>query len=139
VIAQSGEVIPHCPCCGITETEKLGLPLMDQLLRSHAELRAALRLAGRLVLRFERQDHQSLEQIRGTLKRAENISKSLSIPDDPLEERTNMDKFFTAAATQAPGNPGDGASGDSPVHTIIRKKNRLTRPHSLRIIKSPTG
>jgi hypothetical protein len=135
VIAQVGEPAP-CPCCGITDLEKLGLSLMDQVLRSHAELRKALRLAGRLVLRSERQDHHSLEQIRGALKRAENISKSLNIRDDLPED--HMEKLFLAAPTVAEVTT-DRAVNVGLVKKSVPKRTRLTRPHSLRIIKSPAS
>ena len=137
VTAEAGEPTLPCPSCGITDRDKLGLSLMDQVLRSHTELRTALRLAGRLVLRFERQDHQSLEHIRRALKRAENIGKSLSVRDD-AEEQNRLEKLF-AAAHAPPSVPADGSSDNGLATEIVRKRPRLTRPHSLRIIKGPTS
>ena len=66
---------------------KLPCPMMDQLFRSHTELCATLRLAGRQMLQFEQQADESLERIRKVLKRADNIRKALENPPSNCQRR----------------------------------------------------
>jgi hypothetical protein len=124
----------HCSHCGTTRLESLDLlPLIEQLVRSHAELTAALRWTGRQMLRLEHQDHHSLEKIRGTLRRAENIRRSLNI---------------TARSTQGPhqteesarnAEPAISQHGDQRALRTVHRKQGFSRSNSFGVIKFPTG
>jgi len=137
VATQPGEGLSHCPFCGTINLEKSALSLTDQLFRSHAELCTALRLAGRLLLAFEKQDHQSLQKIREVLKRADNIRKSLGIADEMPEAPRNTYEFVADPPT--PEYDDDQAMQDGPIRKRTQRRTRLTRPYPLRILKFPTG
>jgi hypothetical protein len=118
--------------CGISNLDKLAIPLWDQFIRSHVELRNVLRWAGRQMLRFENQDPHALEKIRETLKRADNITKTLTncteVPDkmkDLLTGPAPMEKVRVAPPA-APPNP-------------VQKKTALARPRSLNVLKFPAS
>jgi hypothetical protein len=124
----------HCLHCGTTTFASLDLsPLIDQLVRSHAELSAALRWTGRQMLRFEHHDHHSLEKIRGTLRRAANIRKTLSIPANSPQDLNQTEEL--------PVNPQPLVSQYSEQQALksVQRKNRLSRPNAFRVIKFPTG
>jgi hypothetical protein len=103
---------------------------VESLVRSHAELCTALRLAGRQILRLNG-DPESLDRIRQVLKNAEELRKpgkdperaETVIPTPPPEANTE-----TAAAT----------SQTKDAHTR-RPGRRLSRPHPHRILRFPTG
>lgn len=121
-----GEVQPNCPYCGTPEGEKAALPLIDQLLRSHAELCATLRVAGRQILRFEQPSDESLEKVREVLKRAENIRKVLqtrgALPEIPAEVASEL---ITEPATT-----------DPPIGKKAPTRSHVN-PVSLRLIRFP--
>jgi hypothetical protein len=124
---RQGEVQPNCPYCGTPEGEKAALPIIDQLLRSHAELCAALRVAGRQILRFEQPGDESLEKVREVLKRAENIRKV-------LETRGALPEIPAEAASELSAEP---AMSDPPMRKPAPNKAHLDRPVSLRLIRFP--
>ena len=127
-----GEVQPNCPYCGTPEGEKAALPLIDQLLRSHAELCATLRLAGRQILRFEQPGDESLEKVREVLKRAENIRKV-------LETRGALPEITADLASELITEPAmtDPAMTDPAMGKPAPTKTHLNRPVSLRLIRFP--
>jgi hypothetical protein len=110
VVAEPGEARLQCPYCGTVDGEKSALSLLDQLLQSHSELSARLRLAGRQMLRFENQGGGSLEKVREALKRADNIRKTL---------------HHLEGLPRAPKN----------IHQHAGKRTSLNCPPSVRIIK----
>jgi hypothetical protein len=124
---------PHCAHCGATKIENVDLLLIDQLVRSHAELSSALRWTGRQILRFEHHDHHWLEKIRGMLRRAENIRKTLNIPGD-LPQDPKQAEELPLNAQAAPSQHRDQRDPES-----TQTKNRFSRPHSLRVIKFPAS
>lgn len=124
----------HCAQCGTTNIEKVTLSLMDQLIRSHAELSAALRWAGRQMLRFERHDHHSLERVRGPLRRAENVRRTLSIPNELPEDPSDIND--PPADTQAVYSDGN-LHVDGPPNKILQSKGRLSRSHDRRVLRFP--
>ena len=133
---------PRCPYCGITDSEKSALSLMDQLVRSHTELCAALRLTGRQMLRLEKQGDGSLERIRKVLKRADNVRKVLEIPDESREAAKNL-KNIDEVAVEVP-TPASEYSPDQVVDNgskrkSVQRRTRLTRPNALRVVRFPTG
>jgi hypothetical protein len=136
VVTQPAEAATQCPLCGLANSEK-SLSLMDQLFRSHVELCAGLRLAGRQILRFENQDDQSLRKIRGVLKRADNIRKALIGPNDLPEALNNTYELGVEPTT--PVSEFSSHQNDGPVRKSGQKRSRLIRPNSLRIVRFPTG
>jgi hypothetical protein len=139
VVTRPDEPLPRCPSCGITTSERSALSLMDQLFRSHVELCAALRSAGRQILRLENQDDQSLRKIRGVLKRADNIRRVLIGPNDFPETASNTYELVVDATTPVDENSLDQAQNDAPIRKGVQRRSRLIRPHSLRIVRFPTG
>jgi hypothetical protein len=127
---------PHCPYCGTMNSEKTVLSLMDQLLRSHAELSSTLRLAGRQMLQFEKRGDESLERIRKVLRRADNVRKLLPGTDELPEALKNAEADHLVMA--APG-PAAEYSPDQIANQARKNQNkaRLTRPRSSRIIRFP--
>jgi len=135
-VIPAGAPIERCPECGVTKDEKSILALVDQLFRSHAELCAGLRSAGRQLLRVEKQGAESLENIRKALKRAEHVRKALANVDqwpDPLE---NLHKSIALSASEfsldLPANHDSARQG-------VQKANRLNRSYSPRIIRFPAS
>jgi hypothetical protein len=124
-----------CAYCGIANTEDLALSVVDQLVRSHAELRTALRLAGRQILRLQRQDQNLLEKIRETLKRADNIVKTFGVPQDLQEEQKNVEAYATHAPQVVSFFPTVQTKSEKPVSKHAAKRNRLYRPRLLRVVK----
>jgi hypothetical protein len=124
-----------CIYCGITNTEDLASSVVDQLVRSHAELRTALRLAGRQILRLQRQDQSLLEKIRDTLKRADNIVKTFGVPQDLQEEQKNVDAYATHLPQVVSFFPALQTKSEQPVSKHAPKRNRLYRPRLLRVVK----
>ncbi len=115
---------------------------MDQLFRSHTELCAALRLAGRQMLRLEQQGDGSLERIRKALKRADNVRKMLEIPDESraaIKNLKNIDEIVVEAPPSAAECSPDQGIENSPMRKNVQKRTRLTRPNSLRVVRFPTG
>jgi hypothetical protein len=101
----------------------------ENLLRSHSELCAILRLAGRQILRLGGDD-ESLERIRQTLKSAETLRRAWKNPDQ--------------TATDLPSVPGmlgsEHASAASEArNTDHPRTGRLSRPHAHRVLRFPTG
>jgi len=141
-VTEPREAASRCPYCGIANSEKSALSLMDQLVRSHIELCAALRLAGRQVLRFGAQSDESLERIRKVLKRADNLRQVLKIADESPEavkNLRNIDELVVEAPTSAAERSPDQGIEDSPMRKIVQRRTRLTRPNSLRVVRFPTG
>ena len=119
--------------------EKTVLSLMDQLLRSHAELSSTLRLAGRQMLQFEKRGDESLERIRKVLRRADNVRKLLPGTDELPEALKNPDADHMVMAASTPASE---YSPDQVANEEIRKtqtKTRLSRPRSSRLIRFPGG
>ena len=123
----------RCSNCGTVNGAESAFSFMDQLLRSHAELCQALRLTGRQMLRFEKQDDESLERIRQVLKRADNMRKMLQNPDESTGALNAM------AQNQLIMDAPRQTLKDSPVHGSAKRRSRLTRPRSPRIIRFPAG
>jgi len=142
-ITEPERALPQCPYCGTTNIEKSALSGLDGLFRSHAELCTALRSVGRQMLRFEKHDGQSLDNIRKVLKRATNIRRTLRIPEDVLDPPGQLDDLApalpVAASECSPGEPSSDAPIRKDVQKDAQRKHRLTRPHSLRILKFPTA
>ena len=134
VLGEKDNRASHCVHCGTTRLESLDLSsLIDQLVRSHAELSAALRWTGRQMLRFEHRDHHSLEKLRGTLRRAANIRRTLNISAaSPRDLQQTED---------SPANAQPVISQYSDQRTLksVQRKNRLSRSSSFGVIKFPTG
>jgi hypothetical protein len=115
---------------------------MDQLVLSHTELCAALRLAGRQMLRFSTQRDGSLERIRKVLKRADNLRKVLEIPDESreaLQNLKNIDEIAVEGPTSAAECNPDQGLADSAIRNSVQRRSRLTRPNSMRVVRFPTG
>ena len=77
--------------------------LIDQLLQSHAELSAALRLAGRQILRYAPKDDAALERIRKVLKRADRVRQAIAGPADLEEVLTAGDRASMLGSDQPQG------------------------------------
>lgn len=134
VLVEKDNRASHCLHCGTTRLESLDLsPLIDQLVRSHAELSAALRWTGRQMLRFEHHDHHSLEKIRGTLRRAANIRRTLSISANSPQDLKQTEELPVNA------QPVVSQSSDQQPIKSVQRKNHLSRPNAFRVIKFPTG
>jgi len=131
VVAQPAAESPHCPFCGIANREKSAVALMQGFFQSHAELCVALRSAGRQMLRFERQEDQSLEKIRRVLKRADTIRKALRMPDELPETLKSLDELLVVAPAPV--------SEYIPKSTDAQRKTRPPRRHPQPILKFPTG
>jgi lysyl-tRNA synthetase class II len=112
---------------------------MDRLFQSHVELCAALRMAGRQILRFDRQDDQSLGKIREALKRADIIRETLRIAHESPEALENTFESPVATPTPDPEFTSDQATNDVPIRKSHQRKVRLTHPRSLRIVRFPAG
>jgi hypothetical protein len=129
----------HCPYCGSINSEKSALSLMDQLFRSHAELCATLRSAGRRLLQFEQQGDESLDSIRKVLRRAENVRKVMQsrgeMPDAPKD--TEEDKLVAETPLPDSNCSPDKVMNEVPVGKSVRQK--LPRQRSLRLIRFPIG
>lgn len=137
---KEGEAQLHCPYCGTANNEKSALSLMDQLFRSHFELCAALRLAGRQMLRSEKSGDGSLEKVREVLKRGDNIHRAVARSNGLPDVLRDPDQIELVA--EALLSASDNGSGqvitEPPARKGVLKKARLKRPHSLRVIKFPT-
>lgn len=141
VVSQPGDAQPQCPYCGITQTEKSAVSLMDQLIRSHSELCATLRLAGRQILQSGTQGNRPLDEIRKVLKRADNIRKALKHPSE-LPEASNAsaeDEIVVDAPMLAAEFSPEQLVNEGPVRKRVQRKTRLARPRSLRLIRFPTA
>jgi len=121
--------------------EKSALSLMDQLLRSHAELCVTLRSAGRHILQEEKQRDGSLERIRQVLKRAENVRKAIQSPDALPETSKNAleDDLMGAALGPVSDHSPEHGIPPAPIRKNVSKRAHVNRPGSLRIIKFPAG
>ena len=133
VLVEKDSQASHCVHCGTTKLDNLDLSLIDQLVRSHAELSAALRWTGRQMLRFEHHDHHSLEKIRGTLRRAENIRRTLNISADSPQDLQQTEE------SPANAQPVISQYSDQRALQSVQRKNRLSRSNSFGVIKFPTG
>lgn len=132
---QPGEVAPQCPYCG-THSDKFALSLMDQLFQSHAELSAVLRLAGRQMLRFEMQGHESLERIRKVLKRADNIRQVLESSDEPAQPGKPQYELRVNAPTQV-SEYGSEQILTGPIRKSPQRRKHPISPHPQRIFRIP--
>jgi hypothetical protein len=139
-VAQQGEAQSQstCPYCGTTPSEKAALYLMDQLFRSHTELCATLRLAGRQMLQFEQQPEGSLETIRKVLKRADNLRKALQNTEE-LPEAPQPAEELVVAQNPVPEFSVEKIVNEGPRRKGVQKRTRFARPRSLRIISFPNG
>lgn len=141
-MTEAPEAAPRCPYCGITNSEKSALSLMDQLFLSHTELCAALRLAGRQMLRFETERDGSLERIRRVLKRADNVRKGLEIPGELREAARNLRNIdeltVEAPASALEYSPAQDAA-DSQIRKSVQRRTRRTRANLPLVVKFPTG
>ena len=118
---EPGEALPFCPYCGTTDAEKAALSRMDRLLQLHTELCAALRLAGRQMLRFEKQEDESLQRLRKVLKRADNLHKALKGPDQLPE---------AGVPTPPSEYRSDHAGHDGPLSKGIQSRDPSRSPAS---------
>jgi hypothetical protein len=130
-IVNRPDIAPEAPYRDPSEaTKPVDLSLTENLLRSHAELCAALRLAGRQILRLKG-DQESLNRIRQALKNAETLRSMWKNP-----ERTEA---------VIPASPAE--TGTEPVATEAsqaanpdrKRPGRLTRPHPHRVLRFPSG
>lgn len=128
----------HCPVCGITNRERLGLDYLDQLLQSHDELRTILRLAGRQISQSETGSDQSLDRIRRTLKRASNIRQGLTMTEYALEPIEQVHDQGPESPTLDSPYSDDLPMTDSPLGNNVRRRRRLARPRALRVLSFPT-
>ena len=137
MVTKPGDVAPPCPYCGTTHSAKYALSLMDQLFQSHAELSAVLRLAGRQMLRFEMQGHESLERIRKVLRRADNIREALESSDEPpLAEKTQFElKVNAPALVSEYGSEQILSSG--PIRKSPQRRKAPIGPQLQRIFRIP--
>lgn len=134
VLDEKANGVSHCLHCGTTRLESLDLsPLIDQLVRSHAELSAALRWTGRQMLRFDHHDHHSLEKIRGALRRAANIRRTLSISANSPQDLRQTEEL------PANAQPAVSQYSDQQALKSVQKTKGLSRPNSFRVIKFPTS
>jgi hypothetical protein len=139
-VTQPGDAAPQCPYCGTTNVEKSALSLLDSLFQSNVELCAALRSVGRQMLRVERQDDQSLERIRGVLKRADNIRQALTSSDElPEALKTAYDPVVDAPTPASEYSSGQAVNDAPAVQQSAPRRKRLIRPYSQRILRFPTG
>ena len=136
LINKDEDGVSRCPYCGTTQDERSTLSILENLVQSQAELCLVLRLAGRQLLPFAKQDDQTLERIRKALKRAENIRKTVGSPEEPQRD---ADELSAATETPASGYIPDLPLDDAPIRKSAQKKSRLTRPYSLAVLKFPTG
>lgn len=135
------ETQPPCPYCGTGISEKSALSLLDQLLRSHAELCVTLRSAGRQMLQHEKQSDGSLERIRHALKRAENIRKALPSREGdelPVAPKDADDLVGDALRLASDLNPDQALTGGT-IRKNAPQRAHLNRPRSLRVIRFPTA
>jgi hypothetical protein len=96
-------------------------------------LSAALRWTGRQMLRFEHHDHDALEKIRETLRRAENIRRTLSTSaDSPQDLKQTEESRVNAQAVVS-------QCSDQEAFKSTQRKTGLSRAHPLRVIKFPTS
>jgi hypothetical protein len=107
--------------------------MLDSLFRSHEELCTVLRLFGRQMLQLHRDD-PSLGRIREVLKRADNIRRQLRVEE---ESSKHIDELLTGGATSPSEHSGGPVINDAPLPKRIQKRNRLTRPYSLRVLRFP--
>jgi len=129
---QASELLPPCPLCGTTNAEKSVLSAFGDLVHSHAELRAAVRSVGRQMLHFAKHDGESLERLRIVLKRADNIRRTLRLPDDYQELPMKINRpVMPEAPSQA-----EPAMDDTASHKRVQRK-RMSQPRSLRVIRFP--
>jgi len=138
-VTQPAASAPLCPYCGITNSEKSAVSFMDQLFRSHAELCAALRLAGRQMSGLEKQSHESLERIRKVLKRADNIRKALKRPDEMLDGPRVVYDLVADAPSPFRAYSSEEPMDDDPARKGDQRKSRLIRPHSQYVVRFPAG
>jgi hypothetical protein len=136
VVSQPVEAVPPCPCCGITPGEKFALSLMDQLYESHAELSAALRLAGRQMLRFELHGHESLEKIRKVLRRADNIREALESSDEALLAAKPQFELKVNAPTLVEYS-GEQILSAGPIRKSTQRRKEPIGPQLQRIFRIP--
>ena len=134
---ENDDLTLHCQHCGAASAETPALSLLDQIVRSHAELSTVLRWAGRQILRFEHPDHQALEKMRDTLKRAENIRRTLSVSADFAQDMKRVKHPLAADETAVAPTEVGQATDDEPVQEAMPKRTRLTRPRSLQILRFP--
>jgi hypothetical protein len=138
-LVENDDVTLHCQNCGATSTGNSALSLLDQIVRSHTELSTVLRWAGRQISRFEDPDHQALEKIRETLKRADNIRRTLRVPADFAQDKKQVKYPLAADATVVGPTEVCPAMHGEAVQQAMPKRTRLTRPRSLQILKFPAN
>jgi hypothetical protein len=135
-VIQPKIAFPKCPNCGKTNVDKQALLDLESLVHSHVELCAALRLIGRQLLNFEKQDSYLLNKVREVLKQAENVRRTLDIPNVSGEPDNSLDE--PAAPPITPSEDGIVPKTiDNQPRSGVQRKGRLTRPRSLRILKFP--
>jgi hypothetical protein len=137
VVTQPVEAAPPCPYCGTTHREKFALSLMDQVYQSHAELSTALRLAGRQMLRFELQGHESLERIRNVLRRADNIREALESSDEPSLAGKNQFEMKVNAPTLVSEYGNDQVLSSGPIRKSPQRRKVPIGPQLQRIFRIP--
>ena len=93
------DALNACPRCGLTSsTSADGL---NSLLLSHAELRRALRLAGRWMVQVACPDGQMLDRMRQTLKEAEEMAFLHNLPSvEPSKPRSKVTRLRNTSRGQ---------------------------------------
>jgi hypothetical protein len=137
VVTKPGDVAPPCPYCGTTHSAKYALSLKDQLFQSHAELSAVLRLAGRQMLRFEMQGHESLERIRKALRRADNIREALESSDQPPNAAKTPYELRVCPPTQVSTHGSEQILSAAPIRKTPQRKKRPVGPQPQVIFRIP--
>lgn len=113
----------------IESTSPVDSSIMESLMRSHAELCTALRLAGRQIMRLHG-DQEALNKIRHALNKAEMLRKVWKNP-----ERTDI--IIPASFAEASTEPF--TSGDQAPNPERKRPGRLSRPHPHRVLRFPSG
>jgi len=132
-VPPSHEFLPSCPLCKTTNPEKAALAAFDDLLQSHAELCSVIRSVGRQMLQIEKPDRHSLDRLRIVLKRADNIRQTLRLQDE-YQENLKKQQLDASCA------PSEGSSEQTINEAAIQKskaRGHLSRPRSIRIVRSP--
>ena len=136
-----GEVRLLCHCCGTLKSDQSILTLIDDLLRSHAELCTTLRTAGRQMLRLEVSSDVPLEKVREVLKRGDHIRRALARSDRLKEgrESTGLSKLVEETPESASDNNSVREITGSPKRNRTVKSSRVKRRRSPRVLKFPSG
>jgi hypothetical protein len=132
-LLNSGETFSPCPNCGLTRVDQSVLPAVEALIQSHEELASVLRSVGRRMLQSEKQEKDLLHRMRLLLKRADKIRHAMKLHEEYREPSRDADDWIENTPLAA--TPCEEPVGGALVRKNIIKRNRLSRPHALRIVK----